>query len=198
MTTPQLAGFILLWISIGVEGVLLFLLYKQVALLYGNKDEGLPVGAQAPPLRVRDVTGKTLALGEMLTSDHNLLVFGSLGCSGCQTLLQDRSVGPLLAEQSVRGYFLLQDSPEADHGVPLLSRPEGSFVVVTTDGETFADYAVRSVPFAYVVTRTSTIVARGPVGGGTHALRSLCERAFGEGRPTTQTATAVSQQGVGR
>lgn len=41
MTTPQLAGFILLWISIGVEGVLLFLLYKQVALLYGNKDEGL-------------------------------------------------------------------------------------------------------------------------------------------------------------
>ncbi len=48
MNTVQLISFVLLWVVLVTEGVLLFFVYRHVGLLYAPKSKGLPAGAHAP------------------------------------------------------------------------------------------------------------------------------------------------------
>jgi hypothetical protein len=54
MAEWQLFALILLWIVILVEAALLFLLYRHVGLIYGNRSASLPVGSNAPELVAHD------------------------------------------------------------------------------------------------------------------------------------------------
>lgn len=88
MTDLQIVAFVLLWIVISAEGVLLFVLYRHVALRETNIKAGLPVGTRAPNFSATNLNHESLKLADLLGQHINLLVFGSLGCQPCHTLLR--------------------------------------------------------------------------------------------------------------
>jgi cytochrome oxidase Cu insertion factor (SCO1/SenC/PrrC family) len=184
MTTLQVAGFILLWIVIAVEGVLLLLLYRHVGLMYGHKESGLAVDLPAPPLLAQAAQGQRVTLPELLKADYNLLVFGSPGCSGCRALLQDHGVSPFLTARGMAGYFL------TDHSE--MSTDDVSLEMLGVDKKAFQNYAINETPFAYIVARGGTIIARGDVGGGLQDLARLCEQAHRHDHSSAQAPIHVS------
>ncbi len=182
MTTAQIVSFVLLWIVIGAEGVLLFLLYQHMGLTTARRRGGLAVGTQAPTLVARDAE-RALSLAELLIADYNLFVFGSATCSGCRVLLMDRSVREYLATQSMPSYFL-----NYSNGVERSVRQAGGSIpsldMLTVDKESFKDYAITNTPFAYVLSRAGVVVARGAV-EDPQRLKELCHQA---NRPHHNTA----------
>lgn len=186
MTTFQVACFILLWIVIGAEGVLLMLLYRHVEISYARR-RGLGVGTQAPSLTIRDTQGRPRGLSELLAADYTLLVFGSPGCAGCRALLSDHDVRRFLSTRGILGYFLAQRSDlHEDHVV------DPSLEIVTVEQRAFNVYAIDETPFAYIVTRTGTIVARGSVGEGLHRLVRLCDSVNQRDRGAAQIPIQVA------
>jgi len=186
MVTLQMVSFVLLWIVIIAEGILLWSLYRHVGLLYVARTHGLVVGTQAPPVLARDARGDVQALPDLLSADYNLLIFGALSCSGCRALLKDQEVRSFLAARAVPGYFLVKHRDAAD-GV---DHPSMDFLAV--DEKTFTDYQIAVTPFAYVIDRTGTITVGGPVGGGLPSLIELCEQAYRRGRRPAQVPIQVA------
>ncbi len=185
MTTLQMVGFVLLWIVIIAEGTLLFLLYRHVGLIYARSSGGLAVGTQAPDLLATGADGRTRSMADLLTADDSILVFGSPTCPGCQALLQDAGLRRFLASRSISGYFLTRSTTRG-HSAATSLNYSPSLDVLTVNPETFKEYAVTTTPFAYVVTRTGTIVARGAAAEPRH-LRDLCDQARRSDRSATQT-----------
>lgn len=176
MTTLQVVSFILLWMVIIAEGVLLVLLYRHVGLLYTrHADDRLAVGTSAPSLIVQATSGATPSLLDLLQADITLFVFGSSSCTGCRTLLADQTVRTVLTERSVTAYFLLRQSEQATStGESVADMP---LIMLTVADGSFEKFHVTSVPFAYAVTRTGTIAASGTVSDGARSLREICDSA---------------------
>ncbi len=197
MTTLLLISFIVLWIVIIGEGILLFQLYRHVALVYAPKGNGLAVGTPAPHLVAYDSVGRKVPLQELLTTDHVVLVFGSPTCAGCRSLLRNRDVRRLLSMRSVPGYFLsTSGGTTADIITSLRSVP--SLDVLTIENKALHAYAVASTPFAYVVARTGTISARGLV-GGPEDLVELCDDAYKRDHVAAQPSSQIpAAQHLGR
>jgi len=173
MTTFQVISFALLWIVIAAEGALLLLLYQHVARLYAPKSGGLALGALAPALLVRDERGKPVGLSDLLRANYSIFVFGSPTCSGCHDLLNDAGVRRLLSTHPMPSYFFTDGSvsdlrDSLDSGTTL--------EIFTAERQAFTDYDISSMPFAYVIDKASTIVARGSVGGGLRALTALLDQ----------------------
>ncbi len=195
MTALQLTSFILLWLVIAAEGMLLVLLYRHVGRLYAPTPEGLEVGMQAPPLLVRGGQSGKRMLPELLSGDRNLIVFGSPTCPGCQRLLEDQGVARFLTGRGMPGYFL-SDAAEDSTTEPL-SMPT-SLEMLLVDRRAFDDYDVTTTPFAYVLTQTGAIIAQGAV-PGIRPLRKLCEQADRQVHSSVQTSVQASSiQGAGR
>lgn len=176
MTELQLISFILLWLVLIVEGVLLFLLYRHVALLYaGRKAEnitGLPTGAQAPGLIVRDLVGSTLHLDTLLEADRTIMIFGSFSCSPCRTILFDQYLQQFLTANSIPAYFITHYSQEADKEIEELSqRPRQTPQVVFADEGAFIDYSIKVTPFVYILNRQGIIQASMAVENSQELLR---------------------------
>ncbi len=191
MTMLQVTSFILLWIVVGAEGVLLFLLYRQAARAYAPKHNGLTVGTPAPSLSARNAQGQGLALPDLLQTDYNLLLFGSLDCSGCRNLLLDHGVSRLLASRAMSGYFLdFAPGAAADATDSLGVSP--SLPVMTIDQDSFVDYAVEEMPFAYILSRSGVVVARASVGEGLQRVTELCDLAHPQDHAPAPSLVPVS------
>jgi len=199
MTTLQVVSFILLWMAIIAEGVVLVLLYRHVGLLYTrHADDGLAVGTSAPSLIVQATSGATPSLLDLLQDDITLFVFGSPSCTGCRTLLADQTVRTVLTERSVTAYFLLRqsESQATSTGGSVADMP---LIMLTVADGSFEKFHVTSVPFAYAVTRTGTIAASGSVSDGARSLREICDSARRYYREVSQAPIPViSAQQAGR
>ena len=174
MVTAAFVSLGLLWLLMVTEGVLLFILYRHVGLLYARKS-GLPVNSQAPALVARDSQAKVRTLSQLLVTDYTLLIFGSLTCAGCRVLLTDPEVHAFLLKRGMPGYFIaeLSGAPRSE-----ISN-EALLDVLAVEGKTFTDYAIRGTPFAYVLRHDGTIAARASVAGKLTSLVELCDLATG-------------------
>jgi methylamine dehydrogenase accessory protein MauD len=160
-----LVSFIVLWIIVLVQGVLIFLLYRQLGILYlgsasGVSRDGLAVGSKAPDFQLPDSTGRVQSLAQY-RGRPVVLVFGSAHCDPCRRLLpglQDWADGPGRDFQVI---WLNQASDaesrsfQAETGstLPMLSYQTG-----VND-----DYRVRVTPFLFMIDRAGTIRAKGLV-----------------------------------
>jgi methylamine dehydrogenase accessory protein MauD len=86
-----LVSYLVLWLLVLVMGVLVFLLYRQLGIMYlgsaeGVSRDGLDKGAKAPDFRLSDQYGNTHALSQY-RGKPVVLLFGSPHCNPCRTLL---------------------------------------------------------------------------------------------------------------
>ncbi len=160
-----LISFIVLWLIVIGEGLLILLLYRQLGILYlgsasGVSRDGLAVGTTAPDFALPDTAGRMLSLSA-LRGRNVLLLFGSPHCDPCRRLLpglQDFAAG---AGRDFEVLWLNQATPEesaqfqAETGVtlPVLSYREG-----LND-----NYRVRVTPFLFMIDAAGVIKAKGLV-----------------------------------
>jgi hypothetical protein len=176
MNELQSIAFVLLWIVLFGEGILLFILYRHVGLVYARRDSGLAVGSQAPLLPAKDVRGKRMALTDLLTAEYNLLVFGSFGCSPCRTLLMDDNISKYLKKHTIPSRFVVSATELGSDAFREFSKDhQSSLEVIATESKTFGEYRVNVTPFAYMLDRHGTVVARGSV-AGPGQIMELCAR----------------------
>jgi len=174
MTTLQIISFVFLWAAVIAEGGLLILLYRHVGFLFTRATGGLEVGTTAPLLLAKNSHDNTLALRDLLQANYTVLVFGSPRCLECRALLRDQNVTRFLAARALSGYFMIEAS---DAAAAASLAANASLDVLIAGKGTFKDYNVRSTPFAYVLTQTGEVAARGAVADGLRSIVRLSDQA---------------------
>ena len=86
-----LISYVVLWLLVLTLGVLVFLLYRQLGIMYlgsaeGVSRDGLARGATAPDFQLTDQYGNTQQLSGY-KGKPVVLLFGSPHCNPCRTLL---------------------------------------------------------------------------------------------------------------
>jgi len=180
MTELQLISFILLWAVILIEGVLLFLLYREIGLSISARQSaftGLRAGSQAPSLVAKDASGKELSLEVLLTAEYNLFIFGSFSCSPCRALLLDQSLPQLLKTISYQTYFVAPSDGLGDKAFAEVSDPlRDTLPIITVEEAFYRDYLIKATPFAYILDRTGIIRVSTPIYGVQHLVQ-VCNQA---------------------
>jgi methylamine dehydrogenase accessory protein MauD len=161
-----LVSYIILWLAVLTMGVLIFLLYRQLGIMYlgsaeGVSRDGLPVGTPAPDFRLTDQYGNVQQLSAY-RGKPVYLVFGSPGCSPCRVLLPQAHEW-LNAHPEMSIIWLNAAPPEetlkyvSDMGATL------PVVGFTPDDKVMENYRVRVTPFSFMVDEQGIIRAKGLV-----------------------------------
>ncbi len=203
MSGPWLASYIALWAVVLFQGVVIFVLLRQLGLMYlgtaqGVARDGLAVGARAPDFTVAGLDG-----GEASLADFHglplLLIFGSPNCAPCRGLVPDLNVFARERAGELRVLFLSRGSAdearrfaeEAGFDVPVAAHPD----------QTLPDeYKARVTPFAFLIDGEGVIRAKGLTNNRDH-LEMLLRMAARHARPSGPAAsrngaTAREQTGV--
>ncbi len=164
MSGVWLASYIVLWAVVLFQGLVIFILLRQLGVMYlgtarGVAHDGLPVGERAPDFNLPALEGRSISLADFRGLPL-LLVFGSPDCSPCRRLIPDLNVFARDRVAEVRVLFLsrgaVEDSRrfvrEHDVQVPLAVFPD----------EGLADkYKARVTPFAFLIDGEGVIRAKG-------------------------------------
>jgi methylamine dehydrogenase accessory protein MauD len=164
MSGPWLASYIVLWAVVLFQGGLIFLLLRQMGVMYlgtgqGVARDGLAPGQRAPDFTLPDVAGATVSLADFQGLPL-LLVFGSPNCAPCKLLIPDLNVFAHERREELRVLFLsrgaLEDTrqfvSEAGAEVPVATHP---------DDELSDKYKARVTPFAFLIDGEGVIRAKG-------------------------------------
>ena len=111
-----LGSYIAVWSVVLFQGVVIFLLLRQLGTMYlgtaqGVARDGLPVGERAPDFDVRDAEGRPLSLADFRGMPL-LLVFGSPDCTPCRQLIPDLNSFAQERPEELRVLFLRRGEVE--------------------------------------------------------------------------------------
>lgn len=187
MSGAWLASYIALWAVVAFQGVVIFLLLRQLGLMYlgtaqGIARDGLAVGKRAPQFTVRGLAGEPIALSDFAGTPL-LLVFGSPNCAPCKHLIPHLNAFAEKHSRELRVLFLSRGeleearrfAREEDVQVPVAAHPD----------DTLPDqYQARVTPFGFVIGADGTILAKGLVNNHEH-LEMLMHMAGEELRHAT-------------
>jgi len=164
MSGAWLASYIALWAVVLVQGAVIFLLLRQLGLMYmgtaqGVARDGLPVGQRAPEFTVTDLSGRAVSLADFRGLPL-LLIFGSAHCAPCRNLIPDLNVFAHERQEELRVLFMSRGEAEetrrfADETglrVPLAVHPDDALPEA---------YKARVSPFAFLIDREGVIQAKG-------------------------------------
>ena len=180
MNTLFLASQILLWISVGVMGVLVAALARQVGVLHERiapagaltLHQKLNTGDKAPEMLASKLDGGTVEIGGARDGRSQLLFFLSPDCPVCKTLV------PVLkssaaAEANWLDVVLASDGEPAAHRRMIMAQGLGGFAYVLSEklGRAFG---VSKLPYAVLIDETGKIASLGLVNNREH-LESLFE-----------------------
>ncbi len=172
MSAIWVISTVVLWIFVLVLAFLVFVLYRQVGLMYLGRAaavsrDGIPEGTQAPDFSAPDINGQAHRLRSYRGS-RVLLVFGSPHCRPCQQLIPDLNAYAEANSGKVRAFFL-SGAPQEDNTrfaslfdvrVPILTIPE--------DESLQGRYLARVTPFAFAVDEEGKIMGKGLVNSRIH------------------------------
>lgn len=181
MSEALIVSNTLLWVAVVILSGLVLALLRQIGLLHERISpagalvgrERPQVGEAAPVLRLRDLCGREVLIGESAADGAStLLFFLSPSCPVCETLLPVlRSV--VRAEGSRLRLVLASDGPLAEH--ERLVREHGlereTYVVAP---EPAIAFQIGQVPYAVLIDPSGVVRARGLVNTREH-LESLFE-----------------------
>lgn len=171
MSGIWLVSYIALWAVVLLQGVIIFVLLRQLGLMYlgtaqGVSRDGLAVGERAPDFAVQALEGTTLSLADF-SGRSLLLVFGSANCAPCRTLIPDLNVFARELAHELRVLFLSRGEDgearrfarEVDAQVPVATHPD----------EALSDaYKARVTPFAFLIDGDGVIRAKGLANNRSH------------------------------
>jgi methylamine dehydrogenase accessory protein MauD len=161
-----LVSYIVLWVVVLALALLVFLLYRQLGIMYlgsaeGVSRDGLPKGTPAPDFSLTDQYGHVQHLADY-RGRPTLLVFGSPSCSPCRILF------PQLEDWTrhhpeVGALWLNATTPE--ESLRFVSELGATVPVVpyTPESKLLDKYRARVTPFAFMLDESGVIRAKGLV-----------------------------------
>lgn len=183
MSGIWLASYIALWAVVMFQGAVIFVLLRQLGVIYlgtarGVSDDGLDIGAKAPDFSVRQLNGESLSLASF-QSKALVLVFGSPTCAPCRGLIPDLNMFAHERERELGVLFLSRGDDESARRlanelsieVPVASHP---------DEDLPNQYQARVTPFAFLIGKDRTIRAKGLANNREHLELLLRNAGFDE------------------
>jgi len=180
MNSLFLASQVLLWIGLGVMGVLVAALARQVGVLHERiapagaltLHQKLNTGDKAPEMLASTIDGGTVEIGGVRNGRSQLLFFLSPDCPVCKTLV------PVLkssaaAESNWLDVVLASDGEAAAHRRMIMAQGLGGFAYVLSEKMGRA-FGVSKLPYAVLIDETGKIASLGLVNNREH-LESLFE-----------------------
>jgi hypothetical protein len=171
MSSGFVASYVVLWILVALQSVMLFVLLRELGRIFmRNSDsfqrDGIAVGQRLPNLIVESHAGK-VPLTERLGSGYALIVIASPDCSVCPPVIE-------LVEQwqervpGLTGLVLLDSE-----GASSYAANGGVETVVSNPTDVAEQLLVRVTPFVYVASRDGTVLAKGLVNDGRQLERLM-------------------------
>lgn len=182
MSGPWLASYVALWAVVLFQGAIIFLLLRQLGMMYlgtaqGVSRDGLAPGRPAPEFTATGLDGAAVTLAGFRGLPV-LLVFGSASCGPCRTLIPELNVFARERSEELRVLFLCRGdldearrfAEEFDVEVPVAAHPDEALPT---------QYQARVTPFAFLVDGEGVIQAKGLANNREHLemhVRAASER----------------------
>jgi len=164
MSGPWLASYIALWALVLFQGAVIFVLLRQLGVIYlgtaqGVARDGLAAGKRAPDFALADLDGRGVSLADFRGLPL-VLVFGSPTCGPCRQLIPDLNAFASEHRGELRVLFLSRGeaddsrrfAAELDIRVPVATHP---------DEELPERYKARVTPFAFYIDGEGVIQSKG-------------------------------------
>lgn len=190
MSGIWLGSYIALWAVVLFQGAVIFMLLRQLGIIYlgtaqGVARDGLSAGARAPDFTLPDLDGRTVTLGDFRGLPL-LLVFGSASCAPCRSLMPDLNAIADERREAVRVLFLCRGGAdearrfarETDVRVPVAVHP---------DEELPDQYRARVTPFAFLIDAEGIVRGKGLANNRAHLEMLLDGPRDAQGRPNGAT-----------
>jgi methylamine dehydrogenase accessory protein MauD len=164
MSGPWLISYIVLWGIVFFQGAVIFLILRQLGVMYlgtaqGVARDGLAPGTPAPEFAVEALGGGAMT-GAGFRGLPLLLVFGSPTCGPCKALIPDLNVFAREYEGNLRVLFLSRG--DADATQAFVEANDVEVPVAVHPDETLAEqFKVRVTPFAHVIDAEGVVQAKG-------------------------------------
>jgi methylamine dehydrogenase accessory protein MauD len=203
MSGPWLASYIVLWGVVLFQGAVIFVLLRQLGLMYmgsaqGVARDGLAAGERAPEFTLPDLAGRLVPLADF-RGRPLLLVFGSTTCAPCRGLIPDLNV--FARERAAELQVLYLSRGEADETQRFVSELDVRVpVAIHPDHELPDKYKARVTPFAFVIDAEGVVRAKGLANNRDHLEQLLrmakqeSERGARRGRNGTRAAQPEAQE----
>ena len=190
MSGAWLVSYLVLWSVVLFQGFVIFLLLRQLGVIYlgtaqGVARDGLAPGTRAVDFALPALDGRTLSLADF-RGRSLLLVFGSASCAPCRTLIPDLNAFARERAAELQALFLCRGSEdeaqrfarELDVQVSLAAHPD----------EKLPDaYKARVTPFAFLIDAEGIVRAKGLANNREH-LEMLVEMAAKEAGPASKAS----------
>jgi methylamine dehydrogenase accessory protein MauD len=189
MSGIWLASYIVLWAVVLFQGAVIFLLLRQLGVIYlgtaqGVSRDGIATGERAPEFALRGIDGRNIALPDFRGTPL-LLVFGSPTCGPCKGLIPDLNAFAREKAGELRALFLSRGDIESaqrfarehDIEVPVAVHPDEALP---------EKYKTRVTPFAFIIDGEGIVRAKGLANNRAHLdmLLEMSEReSHGERHP---------------
>ena len=171
MSGAWLASYAVLWGIVLFQGLVIFVLLRQLGIIYlgtaqGVGRDGIAPGQRAPDFTLPDLSGALHSLADF-RGRSLLLVFGSTSCAPCRGLVPDLNTFALTHAAALKALFLIRGTPseierftgELDIQVP---------VAILSDEELAEKYKTRVTPFAFVIDGEGVVRSKGLANNGEH------------------------------
>ena len=204
MSGAWLISYIALWAVVLFQGAMIFLLLRQLGLMYlgtaqGIARDGLPVGQRAPDFDVANLEGRSVSLADFRGLPL-LLIFGSPTCTPCRHLIPDLNAFAHEQKENLRVLFLSRG--EAEDTRRFASEFGVQVPVAVHPDETLPDkYKARVSPFAFLIDGDGIIRAKGLANNRDHLqilLRAANEETPRAGAKARRNGTTVEDELVVR
>ena len=158
-------SYVVLWVVVVVQGVLLLLVYRHFGMMTlgtmeGVQRDGLPIGEDAPALSGVTARGEDV-LWEPSRARPNLVLFATPDCEPCRAVLP--YVNQLAALPGSLDLEIAAIVPGPREGAERMEEEYNPrFTCLADDGAgAFDSYRVRVTPFAFVVGEDGRVRSKG-------------------------------------
>jgi hypothetical protein len=164
----------LLWVTVLVTGVLVFLLLREIGRIYlaqtpGSAREGVAVGRRLPDLRLGTTDGDVRLRALLDGADHTVVLIASSGCGLCPEAAE--ALGEWVRAAPALGGVVLVDgdgweSYASNAALDAAQLPAGAMN---------RELELSATPFAFVVDRELKVLSKGIVNNEGHIVKLLRE-----------------------
>ncbi len=164
MSGIWLASYIALWAVVLFQGVVIFVLLRQLGVIYlgtaqGVANDGLDVGKDAPDFSLNGLDGEPLSLASFRGTPV-VLIFGSPTCAPCRGLIPDLNAFARDRAAELRVLFLSRSDDEATRRFATEENIEVP-IAAHHDEDLPNKYEARVTPFGFLVDDNGVIRAKG-------------------------------------
>jgi len=202
MSGPWLISYVVLWGLVLFQGAVIFVLLRQLGIMYmgsapGVNRDGIAPGERAPEFALPDAAGGLVSLAGF-AGRPLLLIFGSTACAPCRGLIPDLNAFARERAAELQVLYLSRGEPEEtrrfieelDVRVPVAVHPD----MALPD-----QYKARVTPFAFVIDGEGIVRAKGLANNRDHLEALLrvaneSERAARRSPPQAEARTAQPVQ----